>query len=134
MYNKAILVGNMGSECKVTETSGGKVGKFSLATNKKVKGEDRTTWHNIVIWDDVKIDYLTKYAGTGAKILVEGEISNRSYEQDGVKKWMSEVIVGRFDSKVQILDSRNSDGSNGGDSDHEAARPVSADLDDSVPF
>ena len=133
--NKAILVGNMGADIEAKPMSnGGMMGKFGFATSKKVKGEDKTTWHNVVVWDDKKVEYLQKYAKTGTKLYIEGEIETRSYEQDGTKKYITEIVVGRFDSRIQIL-------GNGRGND-EVVKPAgpgadakpSYGIDDEVPF
>lgn len=47
--NKAILIGRLGKdpESRFTQTNT-QVVNFSIATSKKVKGEEQTEWHNIV--------------------------------------------------------------------------------------
>lgn len=133
MLNKAILIGNMGADIEVKPLTEGKMGKLRLATSKKVKGEDRTQWHNVIIWDEKKVDYLASYAKTGTKIYVEGEIETRQYEQDGQKKWITEIVVGRFDSKVQILAGGRSP-EEAGMADRPVANAHDPDMHDEIPF
>ena len=44
--NKAILIGNVGKQPEIRKTQTGiSVSTFSLATSKKIKGEDKTEWN-----------------------------------------------------------------------------------------
>jgi single-strand DNA-binding protein len=97
--NKAILIGNLGSDPEVKELNGGKkVATFSLATSETFKdrtsGERKsnTTWHNVVVWNalaEIAGRYLTK----GSKIYLEGKINHRSFESgNGEKKYITEII------------------------------------------
>jgi len=98
MANKVILLGRLGKDPEMKTTKSGKsVCTFSLATSFKAGGEERTTWHNIVAWER-NAEVLTQYLSKGRQVLIEGRIDNRSYEDgDGNKKYISEVIVERFD-------------------------------------
>ena len=131
--NKAILVGNMGADIEVRTTQSGiKVGNVRIATSKKVKDQDRTQWHNVILWDDRKIDYLERFSKTGTKVYIEGEIETRKYtDKAGVEKYITEIVVGKFDSKVLIL-------ANGRGNDEvkqpSAAEPQAEGFDDEVPF
>lgn len=137
--NKAILVGNMGRDIEVRKTQGGaSVGNFSLATSKKVKGEERTVWHNIVVWDERKIEYIKTYCKTGTKLYVEGEISNRKWtDKEGNDRWTSEIVVGSFESRVEIMTNGRSEDDAPAKAEGESQaqkEPAAADMDDEVPF
>jgi len=94
--NKVILVGNLGKDPEIrTLENGRKVANFSLATSESYKdrnGErvERTEWHNIVFWGPVA-DVIERYVKKGSKLYVEGKLRTRSYEQDGVKKYITEI-------------------------------------------
>ena len=97
--NKVILCGRVtkAPEIKST-TSGKKVARISLATNMFMgKGkEDKTTFHNLVAWSSIA-EVAEKYISVGQEIIIEGNISNRTYEdKQGIKKSISEVIVERL--------------------------------------
>jgi len=55
--NKAILIGNLGKDPEMRYTpSGQAVTTFSIATSEKWRDkegqqQERTDWHNIVVWD-----------------------------------------------------------------------------------
>lgn len=136
--NIAILTGNIGKdpESRVSQ-SGTAVCKFSLATTETYKGEKQTTWHNIVCFSKTA-ELVEKYLTKGSKIGIEGKIQNRSYEKDGQKKYISEVVANR----VEFLDSKGNQSQNQQPqpqsqyySDH-GGNPPAADnqLDDDIPF
>jgi single-strand DNA-binding protein len=101
--NKAILIGNMGQDVELVYfENGGCVGKTSLATSRKwtnkQTGEvvEKTNWHNLVFRNKAA-EVVEKYTRKGSKIYVEGEINYRSYEKDGNKFWVTEIMVDNFE-------------------------------------
>jgi single-strand DNA-binding protein len=115
--NKVILVGNLGKDPEIKYTPQGKaVAKFSLATNERFKDkdgqwQDRTEWHNIVLWEklaEVAGEYLKK----GGKVYIEGRIRTDSWDdkQTGQKKYMTNIIG----SDIVLLGGRGEGG--GGES------------------
>jgi single-strand DNA-binding protein len=102
MINKAILVGRLGKdpECRSTQ-SGKTVCNFTLATDTGF-GDSRTTdWHRIVCFDR-QAEFCRNYMRKGSLVYVEGRISYRQYEKDGVKQYVTEIIA----NSVQSLQSR----------------------------
>lgn len=99
--NKAILFGNVGKDPEVrTFENGNKVAKFSLATNKSYtkNGEKvtETAWHNIVLWGKLA-ELAEKFVKKGNSVIIEGEISYRSYEnKDDVTINLTEIIGDRL--------------------------------------
>lgn len=98
MINKAILIGNLGSDPEVkTTTSGKQVASFSLATSERFKdrttGETKSTteWHNVVLWGTLA-EIAGKYLKKGSKVYIEGKIKTRSYESNGAKKYITEIV------------------------------------------
>ena len=114
--NKAILIGRLGKDPELRYTSGGKaVASFSLATSERwsaVDGtkQESTTWHNIVVWGK-QAEIMKEYLSKGREVYIEGRIANRSYDdKDGVKKYISEVVVQSF----QFIGSKGDSASSGG--------------------
>ena len=73
--------------------------KFSLATNKKwtnKQGEKitETSWHNIVIWGKLA-ELAEKYIKKGDSLIIEGEISYRTYENKEGQTVYTTDIIGR---------------------------------------
>ncbi len=94
--NKVILIGNLGGDPNVlTFENGVKKVSFSLATTESYKDKDgkrvdQTEWHNIVLWR-TQAEIAEKYLRKGSSIYLEGKIKTRSYEQNGVKKYITEI-------------------------------------------
>ena len=110
--NKVILVGNLGRDPETRYTQGGSaVTQFSIATSDswrdKASGEqqDRTEWHNIVCFArlaEIAGEYLRK----GSKVYIEGSLRTSNWEQDGQKKYRTEIMA----RELQMLDSRSQTG------------------------
>jgi single-strand DNA-binding protein len=109
MLNKIMLIGRLGKDPELRYiASGNAVCNFSLATTEKWKKDgakqEKTTWHNIVIWGKLG-EVAGKYLKKGSLCYLEGAVDNRSYEdKQGVKKYISEVIA----QKMTMLDSKGS--------------------------
>ena len=104
--NKVILIGNLGKDPEMKFTSTGKITcKFSLATNARWtdNGEKKeaVTWHNIETWGRLA-EICNKYLHKGSQVYVEGRIDNRSWDDQGIKKYYSSVVA----EKVRFLDSK----------------------------
>ena len=93
--NKVILIGNLGKdpELKYGQASGKAVCRFSLATTERWGGEERTEWHNLVLFDrtaEVANEYLRK----GSQIYVEGRIqTNKWQDKEGQNRYTTEIVV-----------------------------------------
>ncbi|WP_411029648.1 single-stranded DNA-binding protein [Spongiimicrobium sp. 3-5] len=97
LRNKVQLIGNLGNDPEIIDLeNGGKLAKFSVATNetyKNAKGEKvtDTQWHNVVVWGktaEIVESYLTK----GREVALEGKLTNRSYEtKEGEKRYITEI-------------------------------------------
>lgn len=95
--NKVILLGNLGQDPEIrTLENGTKVASVSIATSESYKDQagewqEKTEWHRLTMWRWLaeKAEKLKK----GDKIYVEGKLTTRSWEQDGVKRYVTEVVV-----------------------------------------
>ena len=94
--NKAFLLGNVGRDAELRYIASGKaVCTFSMATSerweKDGEKQEKTTWHQIVIWGKVA-EWAGKNIKKGDPVFVEGRIENRTYDdKDGNKRFVSEV-------------------------------------------
>ncbi|MDR1458588.1 MAG: single-stranded DNA-binding protein [Bacteroidales bacterium] len=99
--NRVILVGHLGKDPEVRTTDTGlKVARFTLATTEAYKdknGERKeiTEWHNIICWRNLA-DIAEKYLLKGKLIYVEGRLRTRSWEDNGIKRNIVEVMVDNF--------------------------------------
>lgn len=92
--NKVILVGTVGRDPETHDTDAGKVGHFSLATNRAHRGEEeaRTEWHRLTVRGNLA-RFAQDYVNCGDRIYVEGAIEYGSYELDGITIPSAEVVV-----------------------------------------
>ncbi len=101
MYlNKAFVIGNLTRDPEMRATAGGtQVTTFSLATNRVWKDQngvkqESADYHNIVVFGraaETSAQYLKK----GDQAYVEGRMQTRSWEQDGQKKYRTEIVADR---------------------------------------
>jgi single-strand DNA-binding protein len=97
--NKVILIGNLGDDVKMHYFDDQNcVGRFPIATSEsytnKQTGEKVTStdWHNIVVRNGLA-KVCEKYLTKGDKVYIEGKLKNRQWEQDGVKRYSTEIQV-----------------------------------------
>jgi single-strand DNA-binding protein len=95
MLNKAILQGCLTAtpELKTTQ-SGTSVCSFTLAVGRSYKkeGSPDTDFIRCVAWKSTA-EFITRYFRKGQQMLVDGTVQVREYEQNGVKKYITEVLV-----------------------------------------
>ncbi|MFD0993816.1 single-stranded DNA-binding protein [Tenacibaculum geojense] len=98
LKNRVQLIGNLGMKPEViTLESGKKLAKFSIATNevyKNAQGEKitDTQWHNVIAWNKTA-EIIENYLDKGSEVLIEGKLTNRSYENNqGEKRYVTEVV------------------------------------------
>jgi single-strand DNA-binding protein len=107
--NKAILVGNVGKDPEVRYLdSGVAVATITLATTERgytlangTTVPDRTEWHNIVAWRGLA-EIAEKYIKKGSQIFVEGKITTRKWEKDGVARYSTEIVA----ENIELLGKR----------------------------
>lgn len=138
--NKVILVGNLGADPDIrTMQSGDKVANLSIATSESWKDKNtgqrqsRTEWHRVVIFNKGLVGLCENYLTKGSKVYIEGQLETRSWEQDGQKKYATEVVLRPYGSTLTMLDSRNTD-SNGFGYQNSANDSLVDDFDDDIPF
>ncbi len=134
--NKVILIGRLGKDPEIRNLDGGvKVATFTLATTETFKDkngvkQEQTEWHNVVLWRGLA-EISEKYLNKGSQVYLEGKIKTRSYEKDGTKKYMTEILV---DNMTMLGGKRDNDSSqhtatNSDDISSQASEPT-----DDLPF
>jgi single-strand DNA-binding protein len=142
--NKVILVGTVGKDPEAFDLNNGNtLVKFSMATSEQWKdkntGEkkENTEWHRISIFGKLA-EIAELYVKKGSKLYIEGKLKTSSYEQDGVKKYTTEIVA----DSMQMLDGKPSqentgsgNSSQGAANNHKAAEYAADDFgDSSIPF
>jgi single-strand DNA-binding protein len=102
--NKVIIVGRLGQDPEMKAVGqGATVTRLNVATSENWVGKDgqkqeRTEWHRIAVWGKLA-EICGKYLAKGRQVYVEGKLQTRSWEDNGVKKYSTEIVA----STVQFL-------------------------------
>ena len=87
--------------------NGNGVANVSLATSETWKDkttgdqQEKTEWHRVIFFNRLA-EIVEQYIKKGSKLYIEGRLQTRSWEQDGVKRYTTEIVA----SEMQMLDSR----------------------------
>jgi len=152
--NKVILVGNLGADPRVSNsTNGTKIVNLTVATSDswkdKLSGErkERTEWNRVVIFNPQLADVAERYLRKGSKVYIEGQLQTRRWEDNsGQERYTTEVVLQNYNGNLVLLDGRG-DGTPAGGNDVFSAAPnasgagwdnssaaTPSDLDDDIPF
>jgi single-strand DNA-binding protein len=154
--NKVILVGNLGKDPEVRKLNNGDpVVNLSVATSEswrdKQTGErkEKTEWHRVVIFNENIAKVAEQYLKKGSTVYIEGQLQTRKYEQNGVEKYSTEVVLQKYRGELTMLggkgggegksyeDEGGGFGGAGAGKKRVASGPAesfSQDLDDEIPF
>ena len=138
--NKVQLIGRVGADPEIRNTnSGDKIANLRIATSETWKDksgerQERTSWHTVVVFNDRLAGVVESYVKKGSRIYVEGALTYREWEKDGVKRISAEVQISRFKGEIILLDKAERS-----DSYEAPQRPpektfLGEDFDDAVPF
>lgn len=110
--NKAIVIGRLGRDPKVTYTQDGRaIANFSVATSEEWKDKEtgekkeRTEWHRIVAFGRLG-EICGEYLAKGRQVYIEGRLQTRSWEKDNVTRYTTEIVA----SNMQMLESKSAAG------------------------
>lgn len=124
--NVAILIGRLTRDPEVKALpSGINVCNFTIAVDRSYKSKDGTRQADFIsctAWKE-RADLLGKYFFKGSKIAIEGNIQTRSWEQDGVKRYSTEVVV----DQIHFVESKK-------DSEGRAQEDYLEEDDTALPF
>lgn len=126
--NKVILIGNLTRDPEASTTPNGvSVCKFSIAVGRKfadAQGNRETDFFNIVAWRGLA-ENCAKYLTKGKKVAVIGQLQNRSWEQDGQKKHITEIMA----DEIEFLSPKSENEQHGANGD--VSQPINY---DNLPF
>ena len=128
--------------------NGNAVANVSLATSETWKDkntgdqQEKTEWHRVVFFNRLA-EIVEQYVKKGTKLYIEGRLQTRSWEQDGVKRYTTEIVA----NEMQMLDSRGGASQDFGGQQASASAPQSNqqqaapaapqnfdNFDDDIPF
>lgn len=144
-YASCTLIGHLGRDPELRHTpNGDSVASFSLATNRKRKDGETTTWWRCTLFGR-RGEVLCEYLRKGDPVLVSGEPYMRPWtDKTGAERMALEVDVRDFafvggkdahQAPQEATGGRREHGpapSNMGDA--QAAQMAAGDLDDDIPF
>jgi single-strand DNA-binding protein len=109
-YNKVVLLGNVVRNPELHHVKGDSLSvvRTSIAVNHKYKDKEEVMFIDIVVFGK-QADILNSYATKGTSLLIDGRLSQNSWEQNGVKRSKHEIIVDNF----QLLNNRKEHIDNG---------------------
>ena len=157
--NKATILGRLGADPEVRSLNNGdKVVNLRIATSEswrdKQSGErqERTTWHQVVIFNDGLAKIAEQYLRKGSQVFIEGKLQTRKWQdQSGNDRYTTEIVLQRYQGELVLLGGNDA---NEGQSDRPASsedrqttsqeysaakdggKPAnfSQDMDDEIPF
>lgn len=152
--NKVILIGNIIKDPEIRQSADGKkIVKLVLATSETWKDQsgerkERTEWNHVVILNQGLAGIAENYVKKGTKLYVEGTLQTRKYtDGNGVEKYTTEVVLGKYSGEMTLLGSRNAGGASDGGfapsfdapaaagwDSKPAAAPAAGGFDDEIPF
>jgi single-strand binding protein len=113
----------------------------SLGPTKTPAKNRKTEWHRVSVFGKLA-EIAGQYLDKGSKVYVEGKLQTRSYEQDGVKKYATDIVISGFNGTLQMLDRRDDAGGAprpaASSAPQAAADPITpvdnSGFDDDIPF
>ena len=105
--NQVFLMGNLTRDPELRQTpTGQNVCGFGLALNRAYRTQtgdwqEATDFIDIVTWGPLA-ERVSQYLAKGRRVLVQGRLQSRNWEQDGQKRTKVEVVA----NDVTFLDSR----------------------------
>src|SRR5688572_18831871 len=98
--NKVTLVGNLGADPEARSlNNGGEVVNMRVATSESWNDEssgqrqERTEWHNAVIFNESLGRVAKSYLKKGSKVYLEGQIQTRKrQDQPGNERYTTDVV------------------------------------------
>ena len=78
MSTTAVVYGNLGKNAETKDVGSTTVTSFSVASSKKMKGKEITTWINCNLWGK-RGKALEQYLGKGQKVQVSGQLYQEEY-------------------------------------------------------
>ena len=107
MINNAVLVGRLTRDIELRKTQSGlSVASFTIACDRRLSQEQKNNneqsadFISCVAWRG-SADFLGNYGHKGDTVGVEGRIQTRSYDRDGQKVYVTEIVA----NSVSILHS-----------------------------
>lgn len=96
--NHVNLIGKIASRPRVYEMPNGRrIAQFTISTNEIYLDEagnsqKKSNWHRVAAWGKW-VTILEELGTVGMELAIEGKLRSRYYEEEGKKKFTSEVEI-----------------------------------------
>jgi len=125
------------------------IGSESWRDKQSGERKEKTEWHRVVIFNENIAKVAEQYLKKGSTVYIEGQLQTRKYEQNGVEKYTTEVVLQKYRGELTMLGGKGDGGGKSYDdegggsfSSKAGAKRVSdgpresftQDLDDEIPF
>ena len=97
--NKTILVGRLTKDIELKRNQGGSaMVNFNVAVNRKVSTGEKpqADFISCVAWNKTA-ELMAQYLNKGAQIGIDGRIHTRSYDKNGTRIYVTEVVAERVE-------------------------------------
>jgi len=99
--NRVCLAGRLTRDPDVKAMASGKmVANFTIAVDRRFKNKDgqkETDFIPIVVWGK-PAEFVAEYVKKGSLVSLSGRLQVRSYDKDGAKRYISEVVADEVNS------------------------------------
>jgi len=94
--NQSHFIGRLTKEPDYRHTPKGvAVCSFTVAIPKR-KDRDKASYIQVITWRELA-DNCQKYLAKGKQVGISGEITSRSYDKDGVRHYVTEIVADTVD-------------------------------------
>jgi len=106
--NQCNFIGRIGRDPEIKYTQDGTaIANFSIAVSESWKSKDgqkkeKIEWVRCVAWRKLA-EIIGEYVHKGQQIFVSGKFTSREWERDGIKRYISEIVV----NDMQMLGGRS---------------------------
>jgi single-strand DNA-binding protein len=136
--NCATLVGTLGSPPELRKLGNGNpTASCSVATSyswtdtQTGAKTEKTDWHRVVLFGKIA-ELFAQFADKGSVVYFRGRMQTREYEKDGIKRYITEVIVDK-DGEMQVISGYKKREQDGGSHSPQAPRQAPSSVPRQLP-
>jgi len=117
--NSVSIIGRMGKNPELRRTQAGvAITSFSLAATEKFKDkqgnpQEEVEWINCTVWNK-QAEIIAQYCTKGSLLYVSGKLKTTKWNDNGVDKYKTEVVVRDFQFLTPKSDSQPQNAQQGG--------------------
>ena len=133
--NKVLIFGNITRDLELRSMqNNGSVVNMSIATNRTWKNkegekQEAADFHDVVVFGK-QAELVSKYLSKGSSIFIEGRLQTRNWEQDGVKRYKTEIVA----ENIQFGPRKSSDSNQGGNYNNSTTPKTPEINPEDIPF